>query len=231
MLSWRLDDTRSFHAVILDMDGLMLDTEILGLRAWRRAARDFGWSLSDEQYFQLIGTNERDAWVALTAWWDERPGDRGDLRAVQERASSYGLAETAAVKEGLPELLDWAHSEQVPLAVASSSSRATVIRRLGSAGLRDAAGVIVGGDEVAHGKPAPDIFLLAAQRLACEPLACVVVEDSDHGINGAYAAGMTSFLVPDSSIPRAVPPDVRARAYRTCQSLTDVLRILSGRPS
>ena len=82
----RLDATRSFLAVILDMDGLMLDTEIIGFQAWQRAAQDFGWSVSDEQYLQLIGATDQDAWAALTSWWQARPGARGSLRAIWERA-------------------------------------------------------------------------------------------------------------------------------------------------
>lgn len=222
----RLDDTRSFHAVILDMDGLMLDTEIIGLRAWKRAAADFGWSVSDEQYLQLIGQRKPDAWAALTSWWRDRPGDRGSLDAVAERAAGYARGETVAVKDGLLDLLDWAASERVPVAVGSSSSRETIIARLRQTGLSEAVGVVAGGDEVAHGKPAPDIFLLAARRLDCEPRSCVVIEDSDHGINGAHAAGMTPFLVPDSSIPRVVPPAVAAKAYLTCRSLLEVLDVL-----
>jgi beta-phosphoglucomutase-like phosphatase (HAD superfamily) len=88
--------------------------------------------------------------------------------------------------------------------------------------------VTVGGDEVDHGKPAPDIFLEAARRLGCDPGLCVVLEDSDSGIRAAAAAGMTPFLVPDSSMPRVIPAAIRALAYRTCESLTDVLDILSA---
>lgn len=225
----QLDDTRSFRAVILDMDGLMFDTEIVELRAWQRAASEFGWSISDDQYLQLIGTTERDAWAALTAWWEARPAPRGSLHAIRDSAAGYASAEQAAVKDGLLDLLGWASREQVPVAVASSSPRDTVIARLEQAELREAVPVIAGGDEIAHGKPAPDVFLLAARRLCCEPRDCVVIEDSDHGINAAYAAGMTPFLVPDSSIPRVIPPDILAKAYRTCESLTDVLGILKAR--
>jgi beta-phosphoglucomutase-like phosphatase (HAD superfamily) len=225
----QLDDTRSFRAVILDMDGLMFDTEIVEFRAWQRAASEFGWSISDDQYLQLIGTTERDAWAALTAWWEARPAPRGSLPAIRDRAAGYASAEQAAVKDGLLDLLGWATREQVPVAVASSSARDTIVARLEQAELREAVPVIAGGDEITHGKPAPDVFLLAARRLGCEPRDCVVIEDSDHGINAAYAAGMTPFLVPDSSIPRVIPPDILAKAYRTCESLIDVLGILKAR--
>lgn len=223
-----LDARRSFTAVILDMDGLMLDTEIVELRAWQRAAEDLGWPISDEQYLQLIGKTQRDAWAALSAWWQTQPARRGSLGAIGDRAACYARTETITVKHGLLDLLGWAHREQVPVAVASSSARATVISRLREAGLSEAVGVIAGGDEVAHGKPAPDVFLLAARRLGYEPRECVVIEDSDSGITAAAAAGMTPFLVPDSSIPRVIPSAVKARAYRTCESLTEVLGILSA---
>ncbi len=222
----RLDEARSFRAVILDMDGLMLDTEIVEFRAWQRAAQDFGWSISDDEYMQLIGKRDRDAWAALTAMWEARPAPRGSLHAIRASAACYVSAEKPAVKDGLLDLLGWVSREHVPVAVGSSSARETIFARLQQVELREVVDVIVGGDEVAHGKPAPDVFLLAAERLRCDPRACVVIEDSDHGVNAAYAAGMTPFLVPDSSIPRVIPPDIRAKAYKTCESLIEVLGIL-----
>lgn len=221
-----LDSTWPFRAVILDMDGLMLDTEIVEFRAWQRASADFGWSMSGEQYLQLIGRNHRDASALLTSWWEAQPATGGGLDAIRERAASYSSEDMITVKQGLPDLLDWAHREHVPLAVGSSSSRWTINERLGQVGLREAVDVIAAGDEVVHGKPAPDIFLLAAKRLGCDPRACVVIEDSDSGILAASAAGMTPFLVPDSSIPRVVPPAIRVKAYKTCDSLTEVLAVL-----
>ena len=226
----QLDGSRSFLAVILDLDGLMLDTEILEFRAWQRAAAEFGWPMPDEQYLRLIGQTKQDAQAALAALWEAQPGALGSLETIRERAASYASTATVTVKAGLLDLLRWAEREQVPVAVGSSSARTTIIARLGQAGLGQALPVIAAGDEVAHGKPAPDVFLLAAERLGCEPQSCVVIEDSDHGIAAAAAAGMTPFLVPDSSIPRTIPPAVRRKAYMTCESLTEVLGILSAAP-
>jgi beta-phosphoglucomutase-like phosphatase (HAD superfamily) len=213
------------------MDGLMLDTEAVEFRGWQRAAEDFGWSITEEQYAQLLGRTNRDGWTLMTGWWETRPASRGSLTAIRDRAMAYASAEPVTVKKGLFDLLGWADREDVPVAVASSSARATVAARLREAGAAKAVGVIVGGDEVAHGKPAPDIFLEAARRLGCEPSACVVIEDSDSGITAGAAAGMTPFLVPDSSMPRVIPAAVRALAYRTCESLAEVLDILSAAPA
>ena len=227
----RLPGGASFEALILDMDGLMLDTEAVEFRAWRRAAEDFGWSISASQYLQLIGRAHPDSWAIMTAWWQERPARSGSLDDIAARAARYARAEPVTVKPGLAGLLGWAAGAQVPVAVASSSRRDTVIARLRAAGVLDSVGPITGGDEVTRGKPAPDIFLLAARRLDREPAACVVAEDSDSGIRAAAAAGMLPFLVPDASIPREVPAAVLALAYRVCASLTDVRDVLSAAPA
>jgi len=227
----RLPDRRPFTALVLDMDGLMVDTEAVEFRAWQRAAHDFGWSISAEQYGQLVGRTHVDGWGILTGWWQERPARRGTLAEVRDRADRYAQEEPVLVKPGLAGLLDWARDARLPVGVASSSATATVKARLGEAGVLAAVDCITGGDEVAAGKPAPDIFLLAARRLGREPGACVAVEDSDSGIRAAAAAGMVPFLVPDTSIPRVVPPDVRALAYRTCASLAEVRDILSAAPA
>jgi beta-phosphoglucomutase-like phosphatase (HAD superfamily) len=225
-----LDGERSFSALILDMDGLMIDTEAVEFRSWQRAGEDFGWSLSREQHVQLLGRTNKDCWALMSAWWDERPG-RGSLSEIWDRAAAYSRAEPVTVKKGLFELLDWAKREAVPVAVASSSTHANVVARLREAEADQAVDAIVGGDEVEHGKPAPDIFLEAARRLRREPRACVVLEDSDSGITAAAAAGATPILVPDSSLPRVIPAAIEARAYRVCESLSDVLDILSAAPA
>jgi HAD superfamily hydrolase (TIGR01509 family) len=226
----RLPDGRPFTALILDMDGLMVDTEAVEFRAWQRAAQDFGWSVSAEQYQQLVGRTPRDGWDILTGWWQEAPG-RGTLAEVRDRADLYMQEEPVVVKPGLAGLLDWARDARLPVGVASSSATSTVRDRLAAAGVLAAVDRITGGDEVAVGKPAPDIFLLAARRLGREPSACVAVEDSDSGIRAAAAAGMVPFLVPDASMPRVVPPDVRALAYRISASLAEVRDILSAAPA
>jgi beta-phosphoglucomutase-like phosphatase (HAD superfamily) len=225
-----LDAERSFSALILDMDGLMIDTEVVEFRSWERAAEDFGWSISREQHVQLLGRTNKDCWALMTAWWDERPGSRGSLSEIWDRAATYSSAEPVMVKKGLFDVLDWAKRDEVPVAVASSSTHANIVRRLREVEADKAVDAMVGGDEVDHGKPAPDIFLEAARRLGREPRECVVLEDSDSGIMAAAAAGMTPFLVPDSSLPRVIPAAIQARAYRICESLNDVLDILSAAP-
>lgn len=209
----------------------MIDSEVVEFRSWTRAAEDFGWSVSREQHAQLLGRTNKDCWALMTAWWDERPASRGTLTDIWDRAAAYSRAEPVVVKKGLFDLLGWAKREEVPVAVASSGVRANVIARLRDAGVDEAVDAIVGGDEVDHGKPAPDIFLEAARRLGREPRECVVLEDSDSGLTAAAAAGTTPILVPDSSMPRVIPDAIQALAYRICESLNDVLDMLSAAPA
>jgi len=108
-------------------------------------------------------------------------------------------------------------------AVASSTARTEVERRLSVAGLRHRFLVTVGGDEVARGKSAPDLFLLAAERLGVTPADCLVLEDSELGIRAAAAAGMTAVMIPDLIQPSAA---VRELAGAVLPSLSQVLGLL-----
>jgi len=108
--------------------------------------------------------------------------------------------------------------------VATSSARATADRLLQAAGVRQWFEIVVGGDEVTHGKPEPDLFLLAAERLGVTPSDCVVLEDSSAGIRAAHRAGMTPILVPDLQSPE---DDVRTLAYRICATLHEAATVLA----
>ncbi len=205
-------------AVIFDMDGLMLDTEALAREAWFATMQRWGYALSDEVYLRVLGTTGartrdifREAFgpdIPIEAMYDHKQ------RYVDEAIASGRIA----VKPGLDELLDWLEARSIPKAVASSTVRALVLKKLGLVGLVGRFDVIVGGDEVAHGKPAPDIFLEAARRLNARPADCVVLEDSENGVRAAHAAGMRVIMVPDLK-----PPDdeVQALAHRVVPSLRE----------
>jgi len=106
-----------------------------------------------------------------------------------------------AIKPGLFELLDWLDAESIPKAVATSTRRDRAQAKLAQTGLLERFVALVGGNEITHGKPAPDIFLLAAQRLDHAPDTIVVFEDSEPGVRAALAAGMTPIMVPDLHPP------------------------------
>ncbi|MGH8712839.1 MAG: HAD family hydrolase [Casimicrobiaceae bacterium] len=190
-------------AVIFDMDGLMLDTESLALRAWQCAAKSLERGFDLDICRQMIGRNFADC-VALIR--DRHGRDYPVEELMRAWAAAYDAlvaAEGVTVKPGLTEILDLLDQRGTARAVATSTRRERARAKLDQAGLLHRFAALVGGDEVARGKPAPDIFLAAAARLGVEPGDCVVLEDSEPGVIAAWAAGMIPVMVPDLHPPSA----------------------------
>jgi HAD superfamily hydrolase (TIGR01509 family) len=216
---------KRYRAVIFDMDGLMLDTERIAMITCRRAAEDFGYVIADEIYLQVIGRTVEDTrrifCGALGADFPFNEIRSRRLDYTEEYIHRYGLPK----KPGLLEVLELLQGCSVPKAVATSTRREEACDRLRTAELFHCFDAIVGGDEVVHGKPAPDLFLLAADRLKTTPTECIVLEDSEAGIRAAQAAGMTPILVPDLKAPS---DEVKALAYRIYPSLHEVRAFFSN---
>lgn len=181
----------------------MLDTESLALRAWEHAARGLACEFDLGLCRQMVGRNFGDcAALIRDRHGQDYPVD--DLtRAWSAAYDALVAAEGVAVKPGLTEILDLLDERGTPKAVATSTRRERARAKLDEAGLRHRFAVLVGGDEVPRGKPAPDIFLAAAARLGVEPANCVVLEDSEPGVIAAWAAGMIPVMVPDLHPPSA----------------------------
>ncbi|WP_035796654.1 HAD family hydrolase [Kitasatospora mediocidica] len=181
---------KAIELVIFDCDGVLVDSERIAARVQVAIGAELGWPLTeDEVVDRFIGRSHaaiRDQVAArlgedTARTWSER-FERLHREAVD--------AEIAPV-EGLPEALD---ALTLPTCVASSGSHDKMRHTLGRTGLYERfAGRIFSATEVAHGKPAPDLFLHAARQMGVDPAACVVVEDSRPGVLAARAAGMRSF--------------------------------------
>jgi HAD superfamily hydrolase (TIGR01509 family) len=198
-----LDPRRRPAAVIFDMDGLMLDTEPLAARAWTDAAVAAGLPFDHAVTPRLIGRNFADC-RALIA------GHHGAGYPVDDLMRAWHVAydaivdrEGLALKAGLGALLDWLDEARIPKAVATSTRRSRALAKLDRTALTPRFVAVVGGDEIARGKPAPDIFVEAAVRLGAPAPECVVLEDSEPGVRGALAAGMRPIMVPDLHAPSA----------------------------
>ena len=184
-------------AVVLDMDGLMLDTEPIYKVAWQQASLELGFDLDDLTYSTLIGRPNEDCEAVLLAHFGPRfPMAQFRSRwpalwraVVQERGVPH--------KSGLLELLMFLDAQQIPTAIATSSDADYTEFSLRSAGLAGRFRVIVTRDQVAHGKPAPDTYIEAARRLGQDTADCMALEDSDAGVLAACAAGMAALCVPD----------------------------------
>ena len=190
-----------FAAVIFDMDGLMLDSERVYKQIFNRAAADCAITFPEDLHDRLLGRNSHDTRLILRDEWK----DDALLERFMDRTRHHHevcFDETPpAVKAGLHELLDFIESRNVPKVVATSTKRSHAIPRLERAGLLHRFQSVTTGDQVERGKPAPDIFLLAAGTIPADPKRCVVLEDSEAGVTGAHAAGMTALMVPDLKQP------------------------------
>lgn len=203
-----------FQAVIFDMDGLLLDSERPIRDAWIEVGREIGVMLDAPTYQRVIGRNMTDVHAILGEVFGVEVYQRASARVadlLEERHARQGYA----AKAGAGELLAWLGERGVNCGLASSSYRAKILRRLGQAALLDHFAAIAGGDEVARGKPSPDVYLLAAERLGVDPAACLAFEDSDNGARAALQAGMKVVIVPDLIQPH---PEVAAQ----CTLLTSL---------
>ena len=135
--------------------------------------------------------------------------------------------EGIALKPGLLDLLDWLEARRIPKAVATSTRRDRAQAKLARTALLPRFVALVGGDEVARGKPEPDIFLAAAARLGEAAQHCLVLEDSEPGVRAALAAGMTPIMVPDLHAPS---DDLVALEPLILESLAEVPAQLAALP-
>lgn len=193
-------------AVVLDMDGLLLDTERLVRPAWQETAAELGHAMDDALYAQLIGRTDRDAIGVLAASLGPGFASSEFLVRAQARTEQVLAAATVPWRPGAAALLDALDEIAMPRAIATSTRRRDALLRLERSGIARRVAVVVCGDDVARGKPAPDIYLRAAAELGVAPAACVAFEDSSPGACAAAAAGMIAILVPD-----LCPPTVEAR--------------------
>jgi HAD superfamily hydrolase (TIGR01509 family) len=180
-------------AVIFDCDGTLVDSEPLARTAWERALLPYGYALTDADVEASIGL----PYPRVHAYFAARAAlPDADAFWAEFTSQLFTLIDSDLVP--FPDAIAAARSlraQGVPVAVASSSPRERLQRTLGRAGLLDAFDVVVSGDEVEHGKPAPDMFLLAASRLGVSPGTCVVIEDSPPGVQAGIAAGMFTLAV------------------------------------
>ena len=191
----------TLDAVVFDMDGLLLDTESLARRAILLAGQDFGLGLTQDFCALLIGVpadgNRR---LLLEHYGQDAPADA--LFAAAGRHLE-ALIEGGALrlKPGVMELLDQLDSAGIAHVVATSSARGKALGHLQRAGIVQRFRAIVTRDDVARGKPHPDLFLEAARALGTPPGRCLALEDSYNGVRAAHAAGMPVIMVPDLLAP------------------------------
>jgi HAD superfamily hydrolase (TIGR01509 family) len=208
------------EGIILDMHGLLLDTERISKKAWQKAAHEFGYTLTDKIYLACLGKSSRDHEPIMQA----ALGDAFPLSKVKERrlnlVSEHFQKYGVPLKPGAATLVELIKSLEIPVCIATATVKNKALELLHSSGIFIYITDVVGGDDVECGKPAPDIYLFAAKKIGVIPERCLVFEDSEAGLFAASAAGMRVILVPDLKQPSI---ESRKRALKILKSLEGLL--------
>ncbi|NSW90110.1 MAG: HAD family hydrolase [Firmicutes bacterium] len=177
------------EAVIFDMDGVIIDSEPIYHEVEMGMFKEFGLDLTDKHRHMYAGVRTVDMWVELKEKYDIPLSIEELVKIEAERVRACLKAKNAIEPVcGIRELLEKLHKNNIKIALASSSSMADIEIVLNETGLKEYFSVIVSGDHVERGKPAPDIFLHAVSKLGAEPENCIVIEDASSGVKAAKAA-------------------------------------------
>jgi HAD superfamily hydrolase (TIGR01509 family) len=210
------------RAVILDMDGLLVDSEPIHWLTLNRVLAEYGHHVDEEENAAYVGQPEVETWRMVMA---KRgiPADLNELSRERARVFSEILrTEGIPLMPGAMELVKACKEKGYPLAIATSTPPGTVREVLAASGFDREVEIVVSAydPEVKQGKPAPDVFLRAASLLGVEPARCLVFEDSGLGIQAAKAAGMRCVAVPG----RHVRQTDKDAADLVLKSLVDMVR-------
>ena len=212
------------QAIIFDMDGLMVDSEPLAQQAWEQILQAHGYHMADDVYRQMIGLRIDQSVKVLLANYPLSITAE-DLIA-QKAAIFHEIREQGVpAMPGLMTLQSEIKERGIPWAVATSSPRDHAEIILAQLGLTDDCHAIAAGCEVEQGKPAPDIYLLAAKRLGIDPTTCLALEDSEPGCRAAKAAGMKVIAIPNGGTKTGIFTCANVR-YSSLQQVADTIEIL-----
>ena len=211
-------------AMLFDMDGLMVDTESLATEAFIHSAKKQGYDMTKEETLLVLGFTTK----SIYEFW-ENYFKNSDVSGKQLVDDHYKYIENILFTTGprkmpyIEELLKYLKESNYKVAVASSSNMDHIINNMEKTGLKKYIDEFASGAEVENGKPAPDVFLLAAERLGVKPEECLVLEDSKAGVIAGSSAGAKVIMVPDMFKP---DEECKERTYRIVGNLGEVISIL-----
>jgi HAD superfamily hydrolase (TIGR01509 family) len=215
---------RAPRAIIFDMDGLLIDSESVYRDAMLEVAAEGRFDLPWSVIERMVGLPWANAVHALT----DHYGPEFDTTAFREEAvRRFHLVADAGIclKAGVVELLDHLDALALPRAICTGSGHQAVRTHMGEHGLLERFDVVVAHGDYARGKPEPEPFLLAAERLAINPADCLALEDSFNGVRAAAAAGMMTIMVPDLL---DATDEIRSLCVRIADSLHEVRDLLDA---
>lgn len=181
--------------VIFDMDGTLFDTETLFQNEWNHIASEMGVTLPANFKYEICGTSGEPMDRILEKYYHVDKGT--PIQKLCKARVIELLKKEVPLKPGVESILSFFQEKNLPMAIGSSSPLPLIRQNLEVTGLTPYFQALASGDEVERGKPSPDIFLLAAEKLGVPPSECLVFEDSPNGIRAASNAGTIPILVPD----------------------------------
>jgi beta-phosphoglucomutase len=204
------------RAVIFDVDGVLVDSYRGHLESWLRVAREHGLEITEADFARTFGRTSREI---IAEFWGADLGDADRRRIDDRKESLYREIVRASfpAMDGAAELVRALHAAGFRLAVGSSAPPENIELSLERLGVRDLFEAVVTGRDVTRGKPDPQVFQIAAERLAVLPRCCIVIEDAPAGVAAAKAAGMACIALAGTATP-----DKLAAADRVVQSLRDL---------
>lgn len=211
------------RGVLFDMDGLVLDSEILYSRFWREAAAFHGYSMSYEQSLKMRALNTQLGTNMIHSFFGE-DADYHTIRNTRIRMMEAFIQENGVdVKPGIFELMAYLKEQGIRTSITSSSPLPRIRSHLSRHGLDTAFDQLCSGHDMPNGKPAPDIYLHGAKVLGLKPEECLALEDAPAGILSAFRAGCLSVMIPDLDQPSE---ETKQLLYARADSLTDIIQII-----
>ncbi|MEE0913298.1 MAG: HAD family phosphatase [Ruminococcus sp.] len=212
---------------VFDMDGLMFDSERLVYENWQKIMDEEGYDYNLDIFKKTIGLRTDEA----EQYYISLYGENFDYAPLKQRSRELFFSRIATegvpIKKGLFELLDFLKENNIKIALATSTSTDSATKMIKTAGVYDYFDALVCGDDVTNGKPHPEVFLKAAEKLGLKPVDCIAYEDSINGIKSAHSAEMTTVMVPDYLQPTdEIKPMIDCLCDDLLQSVEFVKRII-----
>lgn len=186
-------------AFIFDLDGTLIDTEKLYRKYWPMALRDYGYELSDERALMLRSLGRPFAPAQFKEWY----GDDFDYNLVRQRRKEYveGHIEKYGIelRPGVKEILEYLRDKNITVAIATATDLERTTKYLEMTQISEYFTDIICATMVKCGKPAPDIYKYACEKLNKKPSECFAVEDAPNGVKSAYSAGLKVIFIPDQA--------------------------------